>query len=232
MTEAIEYHEREARNFKGKYLVKESFKSRLLLWKDLIRNAGPSFNKSMDLGCGPGWMTNVLCEVSDNVVAIDGSEQMIAQSKVTLGSHTVKVEFYNNTISPELFTLWPAESFDLIISSSVLEYVDNAEGVLKKSFEALASNGTLIFSIPNKESLFRKVEGNLFRLIGKPQYRGLLKNIWSRKYTAKLLEDIGFNVDSVQYQGYIPWYSTVFFWLPDRFQKPMMIITAKRITVN
>lgn len=141
MTEAIEYHEREARNFKDKYLVKESFKSRLLLWEHLIRNAGTSFTKSMDLGCGPGWMTNVLCEVSENVAAIDGSEQMIAQSKVTLGPRVLKVEFYNNTISPELFTLWPAESFDLIISSSVLEYVDNAEGVLKKSFEVLASNG-------------------------------------------------------------------------------------------
>jgi 2-polyprenyl-3-methyl-5-hydroxy-6-metoxy-1,4-benzoquinol methylase len=232
MTEAIEYHEREARNFKDKYLVKESFKSRLLLWEQLIRNAGPSFTKSMDLGCGPGWMTSVLCEVSENVVAIDGSEQMIAQSKVTLGPRAVKVEFYNNTISPELFALWPEESFDLIISSSVLEYVDNAEGVLKKCFEVLALNGTLIFSIPNRESLFRMLEGSLFRLIGRPEYRGLLKNVWSRKYTASVLEEIGFKMDSVQYQGYIPWYSTVFSWLPDRLQKPMMIITAKRIAVN
>jgi hypothetical protein len=64
MTDAIEFHEREAKIFKDKYLDKKSFRFRLRLWGKIIRSLDSPVVRSMDLGCGPGWMTKILCEVS------------------------------------------------------------------------------------------------------------------------------------------------------------------------
>ena len=56
-TGAIDYHNREAKTFKEKYQDKQSFKKRLLTWEHLIRGANSKFDRAMDIGCGPGWMT-------------------------------------------------------------------------------------------------------------------------------------------------------------------------------
>lgn len=228
MTEAIDYHEREAKIFKVKYLKKKSFKTRLQVWEGLIMGLTTPVNRSMDLGCGPGWMTRLLCVVSKDVVAIDGSKQMITQCRETLGEDVDQVEFRNASITPQLMDSWTPESFDLIISSSVLEYVANADQVLAKSYSLLSSNGTMIFSLPNKESLFRAIERRLFIWFGRPRYRGLLINVWSRDGSIKVLKQIGFKVEEIQFQGYVPIFSEFLFWLPGRYIKPMMIIVAKK----
>jgi len=228
-TGAIDYHNREAKAFKEKYQDKSSFKKRLHIWERLIRVSNSKFDRAMDIGCGPGWMTKILCDVSNSVVAIDGAKQMLEQSRITVGDAADQVEFIAAAIVPSLFDRWQSESFDLIISSSVMEYVENAELILEKSFEVLRPSGTLIFSLPNRSSWFRMIETNLFRWLGKPSYRGLLINVWNDKDTVKMLERIGFKVDTVLWQGYVPYYSQIFFWLPNRLRKPMMIIVAKKI---
>lgn len=226
---AIDYHNREAKTFKEKYQDKRSFKKRLRTWEHLIRETNLKFDRAMDIGCGPGWMTKILCDVSNSVVAIDGAAQMLEQSRVTVGEAATQVEFIEAAIVPSLFDRWPSESFDLIISSSVLEYVENAELILKKSFEVLRPSGTLIFSLPNRSSWFRMIETYLFCWLGRPAYRGLLINVWNDKDTVKMLERIGFKVDTVLWQGYVPYFSEIFFWLPKRLRKPMMIIVAKKM---
>jgi predicted TPR repeat methyltransferase len=172
MTDAIEFHEREAKIFKDKYLDKKSFRFRLRLWGKIIRSLDSPVVRSMDLGCGPGWMTKILCEVSSEVVAIDGSEQMILQSQEILGKDADRVKFLNVPITPQLFDSFSTESFDLIISSSVLEYVERADQILAKTYTLLSRGGKLIFSIPNKASWFRSIEGLVFKWFGKPRYRG------------------------------------------------------------
>lgn len=227
-TEAIDYHNREAKAFKEKYQDKKSFKKRLSVWEHLIRASNSKLDRSMDIGCGPGWMTEILCDVSNSVVAIDGAAQMLEQSRITLGDAANQVQFIEASIVPSLFDTWPTESFDLIISSSVMEYVEDAELILEKCFKILSPSGRLIFSLPNRSSWFRIIEGNLFRWLGKPSYRGLLVNVWNDKDTVKMLKKMGFKVDTILWQGYVPFYSELFFWLPNRLRKPMMIIVAKK----
>jgi len=228
LTGAIDYHNREAKTFKEKYQDKRSFKKRLHTWEHLIRESNSKFDRAMDIGCGPGWMTKILCDVSNSVVAIDGAAKMLEQSRATVGDAADQVEFIEAAVVPSLFDRWPSECFDLIISSSVLEYVENAELILEKSFEVLSPSGTLIFSLPNRSSWFRMIETYLFRWLGRPAYRGLLINVWNDKDTVKMLERIGFKVDTVLWQGYVPYFSEIFFWLPNRLRKPMMIIVAKK----
>ena len=43
---------------------------RFLTWQRLILSEGKKA-KTMDLGCGPGWITKTLCSISEHVVAID-----------------------------------------------------------------------------------------------------------------------------------------------------------------
>ena len=46
----------------------------------------------------------------------------------------------------------PAESFDVVVSSEVIEHLENPRAVAREWFRLLRSGGTLIFSTPNNES--------------------------------------------------------------------------------
>ena len=176
MNNAIDYHEHEAHTFKSKYLDKESFRSRLIFWQKII-NSFKDLEVSLDLGCGPGWMTKELAKVSDKVVAVDGSKGMIDLAKVTVGLELMdKIDFKKLEINEKFWLSLKDVKFDLILSSSVLEYIDGAEEVLSSAYSSLKPNGHLVFSIPNRDSWFRLLESSAFKLFGIPAYRKLILN--------------------------------------------------------
>ncbi len=131
-------------------------------------------------------------------------------------------------ITPALFRKWTEGTFDLIIMSSVLEYLEDPEEILEQTGLLLSQKGRLIFSIPNRDSLFRKIEYQLNRWIGIPPYRSLIRNSWSRKETLRVLEKMKFHATKIIFQGEVPIYSQLFFWLPRRFRNTMMIVIASK----
>ncbi len=224
---SIQYHDTEAGAFQAKYLYRRSFQARLQIWNQLIYGQGIKVDKSMDIGCGPGWMTQTLCDISREVVAIDGSERMIDSCRKLLETRT-NIQVNQLEITPALFRKWTEGTFDLIIMSSVLEYLEDPEEILEQTGLLLSQKGRLIFSIPNRDSLFRKIEYQLNRWIGIPPYRSLIRNSWSRKETLRVLEKMKFHATKIIFQGEVPIYSQLFIWLPRRFRNTMMIVIASK----
>lgn len=97
----------------------------------------------LDLGCGYGWHCIYAMEQgAASVVGVDISEKMleIAREKTKFP----QVEYRKLPIEDIDF---PAESFDVVISSLALHYIASFDAVAKKVQACLKSGGAFVFSV-------------------------------------------------------------------------------------
>lgn len=60
--------------------------------------------------------------------------------------------------------------YDIIVASSVLEYIENYPTILSAIVKRLKSGGFFVFSLPNRDGFHRRVESLAYRVFGKPAY--------------------------------------------------------------
>lgn len=105
----------------------------------------PSFKNKrvLDLGCGFGWHCKYAIEnKAKAVVGIDSSEKMIAKANQI--NKDKAIEYINSTIEEiELKN----ESYDVVISSLALHYVEDFYKVCEKVYSSLKYDGDFIFSV-------------------------------------------------------------------------------------
>lgn len=120
----------------------------------------------IDLGCGPGALTIAVARLGYRTIGVDASERMIELAQTAAASARVDIEFVNRDIAEFLATT-DAEA-DLIISSSVLEYIPRPDQVVRDAAMRLRPGGYLVFSVPNRASIGRMVQR--FLLLRVPPY--------------------------------------------------------------
>ncbi len=126
------------------------------------------------------------------VTGVDASPEMIRlcnEKKTDLDLKNVKF-LQGNILSLDELSLPKA---NLVISSSLLEYLEDIDVALDILVSLLREDGMLVVSLPNKSSLFRKLEPVAYRLTGRPGYYKFVKNVrtledFSRRLTARGLE--------------------------------------------
>jgi 2-polyprenyl-6-hydroxyphenyl methylase/3-demethylubiquinone-9 3-methyltransferase len=94
--------------------------------------------------------------------------------------------------------------FDLVLCSSVLEYVEDYWASFDWLAEALTPGGTILFSMPNGASLYRKAERAAFRLTGKPDYYRHVRSVPSLAEVSSGLRARPFRIESVSYYAAAP----------------------------
>ena len=111
--------------------------------RDLLLNTiGDYTNKTiLDLGCGIGCFTFELSKKAKKVVGIDISKKVIDYAKKN--NLKENIQYYVNDIT-RLNEI--NESFDIVFSDMVFNYIENYDKLLKSIFDHLNENGTLIFS--------------------------------------------------------------------------------------
>jgi ubiquinone/menaquinone biosynthesis C-methylase UbiE len=102
-----------------------------------------SGKRLLDAGCGPGSFAALLVEKGATVSAFDTSPEMVHSAKQVLGeSATVMQADLNKPLN-----FLESQSFDVILSSLVLDYVKDWDSLFTEFFRILCDNGQLVISI-------------------------------------------------------------------------------------
>lgn len=105
----------------------------------------------LELGLGHGYSAQVFEKYFNNYTILDGDSRIIEQylSKYPNSKANI-IETYFETFDTY-------ETFDVIVMGFVLEHVDKPVEILKKYAKYLRKDGMLFISVPNAESLNRRL---------------------------------------------------------------------------
>lgn len=113
---------------------------------------GTTFEKNiLELGIGNGRMVEKLEESFQKVSIIEGSSELILDFKQ---KHKVSKAVIINTYFENFST---AEQFDVVHMGFVLEHVKEPQKLIKQYYDYVKKNGFMFISVPNAESLHRRI---------------------------------------------------------------------------
>jgi 2-polyprenyl-3-methyl-5-hydroxy-6-metoxy-1,4-benzoquinol methylase len=156
LTEVKALFNAKAPTWNAKYVNNGPLAFRVAVFQKIVLARLPGNSRVLDLGCGTGAIASALSACGFRVTACDIAEEMIEAGKEIYGR--ARIEW--RLLPPDWKELpFASGSFDVIIASSVLEYLPNVEAVLAECERTLGSGGILIATVPNLQTLTRKLEG-------------------------------------------------------------------------
>jgi 2-polyprenyl-3-methyl-5-hydroxy-6-metoxy-1,4-benzoquinol methylase len=200
---AVGWHDSIATRFDDGYRRSPAFMEREAVWRKLIADHMPDDATVLDAGCGSGVFSIIAAERAAWVTGIDGSANMIAIAKAEANRRSLSNVQFEEAMLDQVGR-FDAGSFDTILSSSVLEYVDRYEAVLASFARLLKPGGKLIVSMPNARALYRKAEAIAFALTGRPRYYAHVRNVVKPEALAVRLSQTGLSPLPPIYYGHPP----------------------------
>jgi ubiquinone/menaquinone biosynthesis C-methylase UbiE len=124
----------------------------------------------LDAGCAAGWYTEQFIKLGSQVTAVDLSPAMVEACKRRVGNETA-------VFTCDLAETLPFknETFDLIVSSLTLHYIDDWVPTFREFNRIMKPGGQLIFSVHHPFMDFKHFE--------RPDYfaHELMMEIWNKK---------------------------------------------------
>jgi trans-aconitate 2-methyltransferase len=119
---------------------------------DLVSRIALDNPKSIiDIGCGPGNSTQVLCQrwPEAEVAGLDNSEEMIKKAQADFPKQ--------KWILADAGTFNPGQKYDLVFSNATLQWLPNHEALIPKLFSFCTEKGAMAVQVPaNNESPLHK----------------------------------------------------------------------------
>ena len=167
----------------------------------------------LDLGCGNGYLVNLLLSQGFNAYGTDASEEGIKVARETNPERFFVQDLSTGKLPAELQNI----AFDTIISTEVIEHLYDPNGFINFCKQALNGKGEIIISTPYHGylknliiSIFNKWDHHF-----SPMWYGGHIKFWSKKTLSCALTNAGFTVVKFKGCGRVP-----YFW-------KSMIIKAK-----
>ena len=126
---------------------------RWLFWKrldavaDFLSERGARYASGLDFGCGIGVQLPTLSAMTDLVYATD--------LVLAPGRHVAYRLALGNVTFVEADRLSSLAPLDYIVSTDVLEHVEDVEAVVRRFGDALKPGGTLVVSGPTESALYK-----------------------------------------------------------------------------
>lgn len=153
----------------------------------------------LDLGCGPGAMTVPMIRRGHRVVAVDFSTEMVAQAAKRIRALGVEPEVATADATALPFT---AGCFAAVVTTGVLEYIDDLPRALAEISRVLEPGGTLIATM----SLPRRLERAAVRLAAflKGSPPAVTQYIYGRHDFDRVVEAAGFRINDRRCSSFAP----------------------------
>ncbi|MBL8346484.1 MAG: class I SAM-dependent methyltransferase [Rubrivivax sp.] len=150
------FHERLASRWHQGY-ASGGFRRRLdFIESRLAPLVGPG-SRWLDAGCGAGTLTQTLARLGAQGEAVDGSPAMIAAAR-QMGGDCSSGPFQFRVVHTVESLPYPDESFDGVLCSSVLEYLERPGAALSEFARVLRPGGRLLLTAARTGSAVRTVQ--------------------------------------------------------------------------
>jgi len=182
------------------------------------------FHTIVDLGCGPGNLTQVLAERWPNatVIGVDSSPEMLALTKPGPGLHFE----LGDTRS------WrPENPLDLVMSNAALQWVPDHARLLPRLIEMLTPDGVLAVQMPDHFGM--DVSRAIAEAVGAGPWRDALEGVGQHPATVKpvewyatFLRGLGLDVNAWQstYCRFLTGEDAVLDWMTATALRPMLSV--------
>ena len=187
--------------------------------ESLLRLLGPGPGRVLDIGCGPGVMTDEIVKQGWSYEGIDLAPEMIAVAQKHFANRT-EINFQVGAV-----TQIPAldQFFDAVVAMGLMEYLDDEAAALAEIRRVLKPAGRLIVSIPNWWSPARMWDRWLLTPLARFYRfltgRGPSSKLSHREYRLgrylKFLEQNGFEAIKWQATNYRVLPRPFDFWFPE-----------------
>lgn len=225
---AVEWHDEIAERFDAGYGRSPAFMERHNVWRALINRSLAGGDKVLDAGCGSGVFSFLAAEKAGHVDAIDGSANMITIARREMARHGCTNIAFSQAMLADL-AAYPGNQYDLIMSSSVLEYVDDYHLIIAEFSRLLRPGGRLLLSMPNADAIYRKAEAMAFKVTGRPRYYAHVHNVVTASALAQRLASVGIAVSATHYFAEPPLPALLNRLIPGaRRRKTLFLVEARR----
>lgn len=187
---AVAFHDELAERWEQKY-ARGTFARRadLILTMPAEMRAGEHW---LDAGCGTGTIARHLAQRGCRVTAVDASARMIeVAQRAAADDGCPPIHFL--TVNDIVDLSFADASFDGIVCSSVLEYLETPSRALGELVRVLRPGGRLIVSVPNRRALLRRLQKLAHWATTRcglepwPRYIGMSRHAYTRREFALLL---------------------------------------------
>jgi 2-polyprenyl-3-methyl-5-hydroxy-6-metoxy-1,4-benzoquinol methylase len=104
----------------------------------------------LEMGYGEGNFTEELVKRGFNPTVLDGSDLLLKKAKGLFGD---KIKTAHSLFEEYV----PADTFDYVLATHVLEHVDDPVALLKEMKKWINPRGKIIIIVPNRESIHRQL---------------------------------------------------------------------------
>ena len=137
-----------ATSWEQKYRRAGSMRNRTELFcREVAAQSGDA--KVLDFGCGSGDISYHLGRAGFEVTGVDRSVEMIVRARQRFGGDGIRFELVGRGESATLHLPFEDGSFDVVVASSVFEYLSDPENVLRELARVTRCGGRLVSTVPN-----------------------------------------------------------------------------------
>lgn len=218
--DAVEFHSDIASDFHASYQFDANRLERVAVWNEFLNRYAKNAKFAYDIGCGSGVLSCDLASRGIEVVGIDGAPGMLEIANQTAKNKNLSnVSFQQHRLPISNTSSFRAA--DIVISSSVIEYLEAIPESLVFLRNLLTQDGIVIFSVSNSDSVSRKIVRLIYRLTGKPKYFGLLRHFMT-------IEDICKDLLTAE----LSYVEHTYFGRADRLNQVLSIFLAPKFSSN
>ena len=163
MNKSEKFWDKSACNF---FLEGEKEKQSYINIIDRIKKYLKTSDTVLDLGCGPGLISNEIADFVKFIYAIDISSKMIEIAKINADNRKIQnIDYAYSTIFDKKYK---NGSFDIILACDILHLLEDNQKTLQRINDLLKPGGLIISVTPCiKEKLFLNISLALLSFIGK-----------------------------------------------------------------
>lgn len=196
--DAVRFFSENAKEFNALYGDEPNFLERLEVWEKLLTGYAVRGGKAVDMGCGGGVFSFRLAQLGCNVIGIDGAPDMVALCEAQRHERGLDNARFRQGRLPDIDEAG-LENADLVISSSVVEYVGDLDRTLALFARLLKPGGKLILSMPNVHSLSRTYQRLKHRVAPRANIYRYILHFSSPGRLARRLAPLGFTLHESAY---------------------------------